>query len=185
MALSISFRLIPAVRWGATVALGVLLTTWGIATVWPIRDVRVLHAHCGIVLGEFRILYATSGNLTPEDVGWSDFPLTQSRVPWPFVTDGATVIGVPGEPMRTGTITTVGIPIWMTVLPLATVVLGLWRPVCIQSLRRKSGCCPACGYDMTGNRSGKCPECGSAGISPEASTPIEGPSSETGCRIER
>jgi hypothetical protein len=28
--------------------------------------------------------------------------------------------------------------------------------------RLRRGCCPACGYDLTGNTSGTCPECGTA-----------------------
>jgi hypothetical protein len=30
-------------------------------------------------------------------------------------------------------------------------------------LRRRSGQCAQCGYDLTGNLSGTCPECGTAG----------------------
>ena len=49
------------------------------------------------------------------------------------------------------------------VLPLIWVPLR-WR------YRRRSGCCPQCGYDLTANTSGTCPECGTP--IPQPSRPV-------------
>ena len=48
------------------------------------------------------------------------------------------------------------VPFWCILIPLAVPTAGLWY------LDRKPppGCCPNCGYDLTGNVSGICPECG-------------------------
>ena len=54
-------------------------------------------------------------------------------------------------------------PLFITVgvalLVLALLSDVLWRLADARE-RRQLGCCPACGYDLTGNVSGRCPECG-------------------------
>ena len=44
--------------------------------------------------------------------------------------------------------------IWLT-LAIIPCLFVLWR-----RRSQKAGCCPHCGYDLTGNVSGVCPECG-------------------------
>lgn len=46
----------------------------------------------------------------------------------------------------------------------AGVLFGLRLTLALWSPRRvpAPGCCPACGYNLTGNVSGNCPECGAA-----------------------
>ena len=46
-------------------------------------------------------------------------------------------------------------------LALLPAVAGLrWRREALSRRRIRSGLCPACDYDLTGNVSGTCPECG-------------------------
>ena len=47
------------------------------------------------------------------------------------------------------------VPLWLVLLPLAIPVMWLWHKE-----RLPPGCCPECGYNLTGNVSGRCPECG-------------------------
>jgi len=47
---------------------------------------------------------------------------------------------------------------WAAVLPVAWAA----REAYARRVRARVGCCQACGYDLTGNRSGVCPECGRA-----------------------
>jgi hypothetical protein len=90
--------------------------------------------------------------------------LDVSREPWVIH-----YLHVPGLTVRTGaadiarTFFDVTISYWLaalaaTVLPARWIVLyrGRWR----RETRLHAGCCPACGYSLTGNTSGTCPECG-------------------------
>ena len=53
------------------------------------------------------------------------------------------------------------LPLWLPALAaLVPGSLALRRFVARK--RRRSGSCPACSYDLTGNVSGVCPECGTA-----------------------
>ena len=52
-------------------------------------------------------------------------------------------------------------PHWAILLPLLLVDAWLLRRVVVRWRRRpRAGCCPKCGYDLTGNVSGICSECG-------------------------
>lgn len=57
--------------------------------------------------------------------------------------------------------------IWLVVIFLIVMILSL-RHGWPAPLR---GCCPGCGYNLTGNVSGICPECGKAIESPIETTP--------------
>ena len=71
--------------------------------------------------------------------------------------DHTTQSGRPGTVTRSATV-----PYWLLVTPMG-VVSGLWVLATSRRRRlRRSGLCPACGYDLTGNVSGVCPECGTA-----------------------
>lgn len=48
-------------------------------------------------------------------------------------------------------------PLWLTLLCCAVPTGLLWL---LAHQRAAVGCCPSCGYDLTGNVSGRCPECG-------------------------
>ena len=51
----------------------------------------------------------------------------------------------------------VELPLWLPFLILLIPTLLLWR----RDWRKpRSGCCPRCDYDLTGNTTGRCPECG-------------------------
>ena len=55
----------------------------------------------------------------------------------------------------------VRLPLWMpTVAFLIYPVVAFLRGPVRRHKRRKSGCCPRCGYDLTANVTGVCPECG-------------------------
>ncbi|MCH8253028.1 MAG: hypothetical protein IID36_11300 [Planctomycetes bacterium] len=55
----------------------------------------------------------------------------------------------------------VRLPLWMpTVAFLIYPVVAFLRGPVRRHKRRKSGRCPRCGYDLTGNATGVCPECG-------------------------
>jgi len=61
-----------------------------------------------------------------------------------------------------GGFTTLSVPLWMLFAALITpLVISV-----VRCARTRPGCCPACGYDLTGNTSGRCPECGTASIDP-------------------
>ncbi len=72
------------------------------------------------------------------------------------------------------------LPLWMPI-PVLLAVSGLlyWR----DRRRSRRGCCPACGYDLTGNTTGVCPECG---WSVPPTTPLSGsPTRPTGTTAAR
>lgn len=50
---------------------------------------------------------------------------------------------------------TLTLPLWIPFVLALTLTVFCWRA------RVPRGCCPQCGYDLTGNVSGHCPECGS------------------------
>lgn len=45
-------------------------------------------------------------------------------------------------------------------VPWFAVTLTLWLLYVYIGPRMHEGCCPECGYNLTGNVSGRCPECG-------------------------
>jgi len=58
-------------------------------------------------------------------------------------------------------------PFWLVIVPYSllvgvctTAALVLGAAAFRFRRRTRSGCCPACGYNLTGNTSGICPECG-------------------------
>jgi predicted amidophosphoribosyltransferase len=50
------------------------------------------------------------------------------------------------------------VPLWIPMLLVAIPTAWLWR----RDRRHSPGCCPRCGYDLSGTPSGICPECGRA-----------------------
>jgi hypothetical protein len=61
-----------------------------------------------------------------------------------------------------------GLSSWFYIFPVAmsaaagiVAARGSWA-LSVRRHRRKLGCCPDCGYELTGNTSGVCPECGTA-----------------------
>jgi hypothetical protein len=64
------------------------------------------------------------------------------------------------DPFNRVTLRQVWLPLWLIAsallfLPVVRTLIGFrsWR-------RSRKGCCPFCGYNLTGNTSGACPECG-------------------------
>ena len=51
------------------------------------------------------------------------------------------------------------LPLWIPFLVTALPTAWLWHR---DRRRIRPGCCPRCGYDLTGNTSGVCSECGAA-----------------------
>lgn len=58
--------------------------------------------------------------------------------------------------------TAVMLPYWLFLIPAAVVPGIQFRRWYRARTRPRTGCCLACGYDLTGNTSGVCPECGTA-----------------------
>ena len=54
-----------------------------------------------------------------------------------------------------------GFYLLIMVLPIVTVLTTMVMKRCREWRVPRRGCCPKCGYDLTGNVSGVCPECGS------------------------
>ena len=62
-----------------------------------------------------------------------------------------------------GTVTFTIADAWLFLLFTAAqtgVAYGLRALLLAWASQRRPGCCPTCGYDLTGNVSGRCPECG-------------------------
>ena len=112
--------------------------------------------------------YAWVDGDEPFDVDWS----RQMPVEWGWSTEaaGGSVFrpGYPGfcySPMGNPTdpnySVSIGVPLWFAALAFAILPIGRgvrWR---LYRGRIRTGLCPACGYNLTGNVSGVCPECGS------------------------
>ena len=62
------------------------------------------------------------------------------------------------------------VPLWAVALAAAALPASSARRRYRTRSRRRSGRCPACGYDLTGNVSGACPECGTAARPAEGSS---------------
>ena len=65
--------------------------------------------------------------------------------------------------------TDVSVPLAAVALLSSALPVRHWWRRRAPRLRRASGLCPACGYDLTGNASGTCPECGTpaaTGVNP-------------------
>jgi hypothetical protein len=50
-------------------------------------------------------------------------------------------------------------PLWIPAT-LFSLLPFTWGVLSYSRRRPRAGCCPTCGYDLTGNASGVCPECG-------------------------
>jgi hypothetical protein len=57
----------------------------------------------------------------------------------------------------------ISVPCW-TIILISGALPAIWFRRRLRHLRilRAVGCCPSCGYNLTGNTSGVCPECGTA-----------------------
>lgn len=51
-------------------------------------------------------------------------------------------------------------PLWAPFLLIAAPTVWSFYRNSVGKRRSAAGACPACGYDLRGNRSGRCPECG-------------------------
>ena len=99
---------------------------------------------------------------SPPPIGNSALGTTyreQRFAPGISITDDSMSMPLPtGAATRQFVSRTVAVRCWAAALMLAVLPI-VWI---IRRLRQrpKVGCCPACGYNLTGNTSGVCPECG-------------------------
>jgi 4-amino-4-deoxy-L-arabinose transferase-like glycosyltransferase len=109
------------------------------------------------------------------EVTFSAFPglmqLTWATTPVPIMDEGLVFTREPGNWPNIGfdyfaqdndwvSARAIVLPYWLPVL-LGAMIPGWTLVQYARRLRRVGdGCCPSCGYNLTGNTSGVCPECG-------------------------
>jgi hypothetical protein len=146
-----------AIRWGGlaaavVIASSLVYSTWWYALLVGKGTPSPLH---GLIVGNGRIVYRY---------------INLERVPFFSHVKWETSFGprdVPGWRWwpewvwrRTGSIDLV-VPLWMPLL-VVSIPSGLaWCGWFRARRRARIGSCPACGYDLSGNRGAVCPECGS------------------------
>jgi hypothetical protein len=64
------------------------------------------------------------------------------------------------------------VPHWLAAAALLTPPALRLAPLLRARRRRRTGRCPACGYDLTANTSGTCPECGCPRPAPNGHRPL-------------
>jgi hypothetical protein len=94
-----------------------------------------------------------------EGTASADFrPSTLSPLSITTAHDGLGIFFVSGR-MGSSAWFHLGMPLWVPAT-LFSLLPTTWGVLSYSRRRPRAGCCPICGYDLTGNASGVCPECG-------------------------
>lgn len=139
---------------------------------------RTYSAYSERGLAQLVVIHWVDSVTAPHEWGFSNERLRpgERRLLWiykpiyVFRTDDVTM-SINGT-LLVGTTQFIVISDWLLVIVTGTLpTFWLWHRL-RNRRRNRVGCCPACGYNLTGNVSGVCPECGMPVSSQNASTSV-------------
>ena len=128
-------------KWVGLVGCVVILSIWFVSTHWTLGYIGPAYVYG---FGDGFVAVGWYGGMSNLPEHWVAERVAGRFSVWPSM-----FRFVGGGPAFT-------IPFWLLFVPVAIPTAILWY----RDRKPPPGCCPSCGYDLTGNVGGECPECG-------------------------